>query len=133
LNAFRSGKHFASWLSLCPDNRVSGGKLLSAHTKPSANRAARALRLAAQGLHHAKNELGEFYRRMRAKLGGAAALVATAHKLARIVYAVLSTKQPYRPQLHAQAEQRRLARTLKQLRAKAEKLGFELTPLEQAA
>jgi transposase len=133
LGAFKSGKHFASWLSLCPDNRVSGGKLLSAHTKPSANRAARALRLAAQGLHHAKNELGEFYRRMRGKLGGAAALVATAHKLARIVYAVLSTKQPYRPQLHAQAEQRRLARTLKQLRSKAETLGFQLTPIQQTA
>jgi transposase len=133
LGAFKSGKHFASWLSLCPDNRVSGGKLLSAHTKPSANRAARALRLAAQGLHQAKNELGEFYRRMRGKLGGAAALVATAHKLARIVYAVLTTKQAYRPQLHAQAEQRRLARTLKHLRAKAEKLGFELTPLQQPA
>lgn len=133
LGAFKSGKHFASWLSLCPDNRVSGGKLLSAHTKPSANRAARALRLAAQGLHHAKNELGEFYRRMRGKLGGAAALVATAHKLARIVYAVLSTKQPYRPQLHAQAEQRRLARTLKHLRSKAETLGFQLTPIQQTA
>ena len=133
LGAFKSGKHFASWLSLCPDNRVSGGKLLSAHTKPSANRAARALRLAAQGLHQAKNELGEFYRRMRGKLGGAAALVATAHKLARIVYAVLTTKQAYRPQLHAQAEQRRLARSLKHLRSKAEKLGLELTPLQQPA
>lgn len=131
LSAFKNGKYFASWLSLCPDNRVSGGKLLSAHTKPSANRAARALRLAAQGLHHAKNELGEFYRRMRGKLGGAAALVATAHKLARIVYAVLTTKQPYRPQLHAEAEQRRLARNLKHLRAKAETLGFQLSPLQQ--
>lgn len=133
LSAFKSSKHFASWLSLCPDNRVSGGKLLSAHTKPCANRAARALRMAAQGLHHAKNELGEFYRRMRGKLGGAAAVVATAHKLARIVYAVLTTKQPYRPQLHAQAEQRRLARTLKHLRSKAETLGFQLTPIHQTA
>jgi transposase len=133
LGAFKSGKHFASWLSLCPDNRVSGGKLLSAHTKPSANRAARALRLAAQGLHHAKNELGEFYRRMRGKLGGAAALVATAHKLARIVYAVLTTKHPYRPQLHAEAEQRRLARNIKHLRSKAETLGFQLTPLQQSS
>jgi hypothetical protein len=70
---------------------------------------------------------------MRGKLGGAAALVATAHKLARIVYAVLSTKQPYRPQLHAQAKQRRLARTLKQLRSKAETLGFQLTPIQQTA
>ena len=133
LSAFKSGKHFASWLSLCPDNRVSGGKVLSAHTKPSANRAARALRLAAQGLHHAKNELGDFYRRMRAKLGGAAALVATAHKLARIVYAVITSHQPYKPELHALAEQRRLHRSLKQLRSKAKILGFELTSIQQTA
>lgn len=131
LGAFKSGKHFASWLGLCPDNRVSGGKILSAHTKPSANRTARALRLAAQGLHHAKNEMGEFYRRMRSKMGGAAALVATAHKLARILYAVLTTRQPYRAQLHAQAEERRRVRTIKHLRAKAKNLGFQLTPLEQ--
>ena len=133
LSAFKSGKHFASWLSLCPDNRVSGGKVLSAHTKPSANRAARALRMAAQGLHHARNELGDFYRRMRAKLGGAAALVATAHKLARIVYAVISTRRPYQAQLHTQAEQRRLARSLQQLRSKAKNLGFELTTAQQPA
>jgi transposase len=69
---------------------------------------------------------------MRGKLGGAAALVATAHKLARIVYAVLTTKQAYRPQLQAQAKRRRLARSLKHLRSKAEKLGFPLTPIEQA-
>lgn len=84
-------------------------------------------------MHHAKNELGDFYRRMRAKLGGAAALVATAHKLARIVYAVLTSHQPYKPELHAQAEQRRLARSLKQLRSKAELLGFELTSIQQTA
>ena len=133
LSAFKSGKHFASWLSLCSDNRVSGGKVLSSHTKPSANRSARALRLAAQGLHHAKNELGDFYRRMRAKLGGAAALVATAHKLARIVYAVISTRRPDQAELHTQAVQRRLARSLQQLRSKAKKLGFELTSAQQPA
>lgn len=133
LSAFKSGKHFASWLSLCPDNRVSGGKVLSSHAKPSANRAARALRLAAQGLHHAKNELGDFYRRMRAKLGGAGALVATAHKLARIVYAVITTHRPYQAELHTKAEQRRLARSLQQLRSKAKKLGFELTSIQQTA
>jgi hypothetical protein len=90
LRAFKNGKHFASWLSLCPDHPASGGKLLSTHPKPGATRAARALRRAAQGLHHAKNEPGDFYRRVRAKLGGAAALVASARKLARIVYALLT-------------------------------------------
>jgi hypothetical protein len=74
-----------------------------------------------------------FYRRMRARLGGAAALVATAHKLARIVYAVISPRRPYQAELHANAEQRRLARFLHQLRSKAQKLGFELTSIQQPA
>ena len=133
LSSFPTAKHFTSWLSLCPSPKISGGKTLSTHTKPSANRAARALRLAAQALHHAKNELGDFYRRMRAKLGGAAGLVATAHKLARIVYAVMTSRQPYKPELHTQAEKRRLSRSLKNLRAKAQILGFELTEIQQPA
>ena len=104
-----------------PGNRVSGGKFLSAHTKTQ--RQPRGASAAAGGARAAprQNELGESYRRMRGKLGGAAALVATARKLARIVYAVLTAKQPYRPQLYApQDDQRRLVRSLKHLRSKAE-------------
>jgi transposase len=112
LSAFPTVKHFASWLGVCPDNRISGGKVLSARTKPSTNRAARALRMAAQALHHAKNELGEHYRRMRAKLGGAAAITAAANKLARIVYVLIKTRQPYRPDLHDGASELRRTRAL---------------------
>jgi transposase len=133
LSAFKSAGHFASWLGLCPDRRVSAGKVLSTRTKPGSNRVARALRMAAQSLHHANNELGGFYRRMRSKLGGAAALVATAHKLARILYALISTRQPYSSSFHLQSEHRRLARSLQSLRSKAKKLGFELSPIQHPA
>jgi transposase len=126
LTVFPTAKHFTSWLGLCPDNRISGGKILSAGTKPTTNRVAKALRMAAQGLHHAKNELGDYYRRMRAKLGGAAAITAVAHKLARIVYALLKTHQPYNPQLHDSASERHRERTLQRLKAKAKDLGFHL-------
>jgi transposase len=133
LSAFPTAKHFTSWLGLCCDNRISGGKLLGTHTRPTANRVARALRMAAQSLHHAKNELGDYYRRMRAKLGGAAAITATAHKLARIIYAMVTTKQSYRADLHDSAAERHRARTLARLTAKAKDLGFQLVPTPAVA
>jgi transposase len=84
-----TSKHFGSWLGLSPNNRVSGGKVQSRRTKPSANRAAAALRLAAQSLHHSKSALGAFLRRKAAHIGMPKAITATAHKLARIIYNML--------------------------------------------
>lgn len=130
LSAFPSVKHFCSWLGLCPDNRTSAGKCLSTHTRPSVNRVAHALRMAAQGCHHAKHALGDYYRRMRAKLGAAEGLVATAHKLARILYAVLTSRRPYDPALHAVALAASARHRLTKLHSSAKKLGFQLVPLE---
>lgn len=131
LSAFPTAKHFCSWLSLCPDNRTSAGKCLSTKTRVSANRVAHALRMAAQSCHHAKHELGDYYRRMRARLGAAEGLVATAHKIARILYAVLTTHRLYDPALHehalAQTQRRRLAR----LHSLAKNMGFQLVPNQQ--
>lgn len=134
LSAFPTVKHFTSWLCVCPDNRISGGKPLGrAHTRVSTNRVARALRMAAQALHHAENELGEQYRRLRTKLGGAAAVTAMAHKLARILYALVTTRQPYAPELHAANGELHRARTLNRLKAKAKDLGFTLVPTPASA
>jgi transposase len=69
LSRFEDGSALASWLGLCPDNRISGGKILSVKTRKVKHRAATALRMAAQSLHHSQSFLGHFYRRMRAKLG----------------------------------------------------------------
>lgn len=132
LSAFPTAKHFCSWLSLCPDNRTSAGKCLSTKTRASANRVAHALRMAAQGCHHAKHELGDYYRRMRAKLGAAEGLVATAHKIARIVYAVLSTRRPYDPALHEHAALQLERRSLTRLHALAQKFNFQLVPNQPA-
>jgi len=133
LSAFPTVKHFCSWLSLCPDNRTSAGQCLSTKTRVSANRVAHALRLAAQGCHHAKHELGDYYRRMRARLGAAEGLVATAHKIARIVYAVLTTHQAYDPSIAAAAQQQTNQRRLARLHATAINLGFQLVPDQQTA
>jgi len=132
LSAFPTSKHFCSWLSLCPDNRTSAGKCLSTKTRASANRVAHALRMAAQGCHHAKHELGEYYRRMRARLGAAEGLVATAHKIARIVYAVLTTRRPYDPSLHEHAVLQRERRNISRLHTLAHKFGFQLAPQQPA-
>src|SRR5262249_17543228 len=80
-----TSKHFASWLGLCPGNKISGGKRSRIRSKPSANRAATALRLAAQGFANSYSALGAYYRRIRIRLGAPKAMTATAHKLARLV------------------------------------------------
>ena len=85
LHRWPSVQHFWSWLGLCPQPKLSGGKGLSRRVRPGAQRVTVALRLAARSLHHAQSALGAFFRRMKARLGTPKALTATAHKLARLV------------------------------------------------
>ena len=89
-------KNFASWLCLSPGSKITGGKRISGRTKPSASRAAAALRLAASSLYHSKSALGAYHRRMKACLRAPKAITATAHKLACLIYARLSSA-PIRP------------------------------------
>jgi transposase len=133
LSPFPSGDHFASWLGPCPDNRISGGKVLSVKTRHVKHRVAQALRLAAQSLAHSRSVLGVSFRRMRAKLGAPAAITATAHKLARIIYHLLTTRQPYEQSRLAAAEADHRRRTEARLRTQARALGFRLVPaIEQS-
>jgi transposase len=121
-----SVKHFTSWLSLSPGNKQSGGKVLSGRTKPSGNRAAAALRMAAQSLHSSKTALGAYYRRMRARLGGPKAVTATAHKLARLVYYSLKGDWEYKDPGQNWYEQQYQDRVLQFLRRRASELGYTL-------
>jgi len=130
LSSFPTVAAFASWLRLCPDKRVSGGKVLSSRTGPTKNRAALALRMAAQSLHRSQTFLGEFFRRMRARLGAPKAITATAHKLARIIYHLLITRQPYDESIFIAEEIRFHKRKEARLRAQARELGFQLVPVE---
>lgn len=88
-------KHFASWLGLCPDHRISGGRILGRATRPVVSRARNALRIAAYGLQHSQSALGAKYRRLRAKLGAPKAIVALAHHLARLIYLMIKHGQDY--------------------------------------
>ena len=95
MTKWTSAKHFASWSGLSPNNRITGGKVMSSKTKPSANRASAALRLAANALHRSDSALGAFLRRKKAQMGAPKAITATAHKLARIIYSMLRYGQEY--------------------------------------
>ncbi len=132
LSPFPANDHFTSWLGLCPDNRISGGKILSVKTRHVKHRVAQALRLAAQSLSRSPSVLGVFFRRMRAKLGAPKAITATAHKLARIIYHLLTTHEPYDESRLAAAESDHRRRTESRLRAQARALGFQLVPATPA-
>jgi transposase len=129
LAAFPSSKHFASWLGLCPDNRISGGQVLAVQTRHVKHRVAQALRTAAQSLHRSQSALGAYFRRMRAKLGAPKAITATAHKLARIIYHLITTRQPYDESRLAAAEADHRRHSESRLRAQARVLGFQLVPI----
>lgn len=129
VSRFPSAKHFASWLGLCPDNRISGGRILSVKTKPVTNRAATALRLAATTLQKNQSWLGDFYRRMRGKIGPPKAVTATAHKLACLVYILLKTKNPYSESQAARYDEQRKRRRVNSLQKQAKSMGFALVPV----
>jgi transposase len=123
LTKFRSAAAFSSWMGLCPDNNISGGRILSTSTRKVKNRIAHTLRMAAQSLQHNASSLGECYRRMRARVGPARAITALAHKLARIVYHLLSTREAYDDSVFAIAEEKYRKRAQNRLTAQAKAPG----------
>jgi transposase len=129
VSRFRNASAFASWLGLCPEKRISGGKVLSCKTRKVKSRAALALRLGAHSLCRAKDYFGEFFRRMRAKLGAAQATTATAHKMARVIYHVLRTKTPYTETVFHECDEQARQRTENRLRRRAAEMGFQLVPI----
>jgi len=122
---FDSAKHFASWLGLCPNNRITGGKVKSSHTQKIINRAATAFRMAAQGLARAHCALGAYYRRMRARLGSPGAVTATAHKLARIFYTMWRTGCAYKDLGVDYYEAKYRERILQGMKKRAKQMGME--------
>jgi transposase len=126
LSRFASEKRFCSWLGLCPDNRISGGKVLSSRTRRVVNRLADGLRIAASSLEHSPSALGGFYRRMKARLGAAEAITATAHKLARIIYRLIKHGEAYVRKGLEDYERQFQARRLHALEKTARLMGFEL-------
>ena len=126
VSAFPTEKHFASWLCLSPNRRVSGGRELSSGTRASSNRAAAAFRQAAVSVERSRNELGAFYRRKRAQKGPASAATATAHKIARLYYSLVKNGSEYNEQGAVAYEEREKERTVSALRKRAKAYGYDL-------
>ena len=130
---FPSDKHFASWLGLCPGTKITGGKVMSGKTKRCANRAAQALRLAAAALRSSQSALGAYYRRMCARMDKPKAVTAAAHKLARLIYAMLTHGQEYTDRGQDYFEERYRQRVLHNLAQKAKTMGMQLVPSDNTA
>ena len=131
LSKFPSVAHFCSWLGLCPNNKISGGRILASKTRPGSNRAAQALRLAAHALWRSQSYLGHYYRRMRARHGAPKAITATAHKLARIVYHLIKTGKSYDESVFAEQENQHKQRMERNLMKQAKMIGFQLVPCQK--
>jgi transposase len=118
--------HFVSWLRLCPDNRISGNKVLGKGRLPTNNRASIALRMAASTLRLSNTYLGAQFRRFRTKLGAPVAIKAMAAKLARLVYRMLRYGMKYVDQGAKIYEAQHRQRQIGQLKWNAAKLGFRV-------
>jgi len=133
LSRFPSVKHFTSWLGLCPGTKISGGKKLSGKSRAGANRAAQALRLAAHALRASKSALGAYYRRLCSRLDKAKAITAAAHKLARLVYTMLTKGTEYVDKGQEYYEERYRQRVVYNLNKKPAAMGFVLMPAPEKA
>jgi transposase len=122
---------FVSWLALCPDNDISGGRVLWRGVRQAQNRAGQMFRMAAFTLHHDPSPLGNYLRRMKSKMGPEAATTATAHKIAVIFYAMVKNQVEYDPSLWAQRDAERDKRLEAKLKRQALQRGYKLVPIEE--
>ena len=133
LSRWPTAKHFTSWLTLAPGCKISGGKVLSSHTRKSTNRVAPLLRLAAVTIGRTNTALGAFYRRLAARIGKAKAVTATARKIAVLFYNAMRFGMAYQDPGADYYEQKYRDRVIKQLHRRAAEFGFALQPLENVS
>lgn len=127
LSQFASCKRFTSWAALSPNNRTSGGKIITSRPQKRSHRVRTALHLAARGLRLSQNALGAYFRKVQAAQGTPAAIAATAHKLARIIYCMITRGIPYDETLQKQIfDDHYKERAIKSLQIRAKRLGFQL-------
>jgi transposase len=131
MNPWKTEKNFASWLSLCPNNKITGGKIFQSRTRKSANRVRDLLRVCSQSLFNSQSALGAFARRMRSRLGPEKAIVATAHKMALLIYRMIKLGKDYVDIGQDAYERQYKDRMVKNLARKAKQLGFQLMPSPQ--
>jgi len=128
MTRWKTEKHFCSWLRLCPDNRITGGKRQRGKPHKGHNRAAQILRVCAQAAIQSKSALGAFGRRLRARMDAPRAIKALAHKLARLLYRMLHDGTAYQDTGEHYYEERYRTHLISRLTKQAAHFGFHLTP-----
>lgn len=131
MGSWKTEKHFASWLTLCPNHKITGGKIFQRRTRKSSNRVRDILCLCAQTLFNSKSALGAFARRLRSRLGPEKAVVATAHKLALLIYRLLKFGKDYVDIGQDAYDQHYKQRAVRSLARKAKEFGFQLVALAE--
>ncbi len=129
MSRFPTEHHFSSWLGLSPNHMITGGKVRRRRTRKVYNRAAHALRVAAQSLHHSKTALGAYYRRMKGRLGPSKAITATAHKLACLIYRMLKFGMEYVDKGQEAYQEQYRARVMQLLKRQAKQMGYTIVPV----
>lgn len=133
LSRWPTAQHFTSWLTLSPGSRISGGKVLSAHTRKTTNRITAHLRLAAVTVGRTSTALGAFYRRLAARIGKAKAVTATARKIAILFYNAMRFGLAYEDRGADHYEQRYRDRVIKNLHRRAAEFGYTLQRAESVS
>ena len=133
MSRWPTDKHFSSWLGLCPDHRISGGKILGRSTRPVVSRARNALRLSAYSLERSQSWLGAKYRRLKHRLGAPKAITALAHHQARLIYLMIKHGQEYVDQGMKAYEERYREQRLKWLAKQAQAYNMKLVEDKQLA
>lgn len=128
MSKWPTGNDFASWLTASPNNKVTGGKVFARKTKRSKSRAYKVFRMAASSTAKTDSPIGRFYRKMRAIHGGPHAIASTAHKLARIFYAMIRNQEEYSREKLEQLEEKNREKSIQSLKRRAAKYGFDLVP-----
>ena len=131
MNKWPTEKHFTSWLTLCPGSKISGGKVMSSHSRKSNNRVVSHLRLAATTVGRSDTALGAFYRRLSSRIGKAKAVTATARKIAVLFYNAMKYGTKYSDPGAEYYEQRYKERVMKNLKRQAERMGMVLSAKEE--
>ena len=133
LSRFPSSAHFCSWLGLAPGTRISGDKRLGGPPARQTNRVGQALRMAASTARNSKTSIGAAHRRRLQRMDPARAVKATAHQLARLIYAMLTRGEEYVERDLATMETERRDRQIKNLQRQARYFSLALVPVEEAA
>jgi transposase len=130
MSKFPTEKHLVSYLGLCPNKRITGGRVISSRTRKIPNRVSIILRVCAQSLSRSKSYLGAYYRRLKSRLGAPKAITATARKLACAMYRMLKYGENYRDLGQDFYEKKYKQRMVKNLKKRAQMLGFQLQSIQ---